>query len=31
AIGFYNPAKTTNAWVRSRPTTIVIGNHVFFK
>jgi len=31
ATGFYNPAKTTNAWVRNRPVTIVIGNHVFFK
>lgn len=31
ATGFYNPAKTTSAWVRSRPVTIVIGNHVFFK
>lgn len=31
AIGFYNPAKTTNAWVRSRPVTVRIGNHVFYK
>lgn len=31
ATGFYNPAKTTNAWVRSRPVTVKIGNHVFFK
>ncbi|NLU41384.1 MAG: LysM peptidoglycan-binding domain-containing protein [Firmicutes bacterium] len=31
AIGFYNPAKTTNQWVRSRPVTVRIGNHVFFK
>lgn len=31
ATGFYNPVKTTNFWVRSRPVTIVIGNHVFFK
>jgi N-acetylmuramoyl-L-alanine amidase len=31
AIGFYNPAKTSNAWVRSRPVTVKIGNHVFFK
>jgi len=30
ALGFYNPAKTTNAWVRSNPQTAVIGNHVFF-
>jgi N-acetylmuramoyl-L-alanine amidase len=31
AIGFFNPAKTSNSWVRSRPVTTVIGNHVFFK
>ena len=31
AIGFYNPAKTNNPWVRSRPVTRVIGNHVFFR
>ncbi len=31
ALGFYNPAKTTNAWVRSQEVTAVIGNHVFFK
>lgn len=31
AIGFYNPTKTTNAWVRSHPVTTVIGGHVFFK
>ncbi|HOB86255.1 MAG TPA: LysM peptidoglycan-binding domain-containing protein [Bacillota bacterium] len=31
ATGFYNPAKTSNWWVRSRPVTTVIGNHVFFK
>lgn len=31
AIGFYNPAKTSNWWVRTRPVTRVIGNHVFFK
>ncbi len=30
ANGFYNPAKTTNQWVRSHPQTAVIGNHVFF-
>jgi len=30
ANGFYNPAKTTNKWVRSHPVTTVIGNHVFF-
>ena len=31
AIGFYNPAKTTNRWVRSQPVTTQIGNHVFFR
>ena len=31
AIGFYNPAKTANQWVRSRPVTVRIGNHVFFR
>jgi len=31
ASGFYNPAKTRNRWVRSRPVTAVIGEHVFFK
>lgn len=31
AVGFYNPAKTTNAWVRSHPVTATIGLHVFFK
>jgi len=30
ANGFYNPAKTTNKWVRSHPVTTVIGNHVFY-
>lgn len=30
ANGFYNPAKTTNQWVRSHPVTAVIGDHVFF-
>jgi N-acetylmuramoyl-L-alanine amidase len=30
ATGFYNPAKTTSRWVRSHPTTAVIGGHVFF-
>ncbi|GBF77687.1 hypothetical protein PA598K_06249 [Paenibacillus sp. 598K] len=29
ALVFYNPDKTDNQWVRSRPVTIVIGNHVF--
>ncbi|MBS4008134.1 MAG: cell wall hydrolase [Clostridium sp.] len=31
ATGFFNPAKTNNQWVRSRPVTVTIGNHVFFK
>ncbi len=31
AIGFYNPAKTTNRWVTSQPRTTTIGGHVFFK
>ncbi len=31
ANGFYNPAKTTNWWVRSQPITTVIGNHVFYR
>lgn len=31
ATGFYNPAKTSNWWVKSHPTTTRIGDHVFFK
>ncbi|HAN86537.1 MAG: LysM peptidoglycan-binding domain-containing protein [Bacillota bacterium] len=31
ALGFYNPSKTSNYWVRSRTITRVIGDHVFFK
>ena len=31
ALGFYNPRKTTNQWVRQQPVTTVIGNHVFFR
>lgn len=31
ALGFYNPAKTSNTWVSSLPPTITIGDHVFFK
>lgn len=31
ATGFYNPAKTANQWVRSRPVTRAVGSHVFFK
>lgn len=30
ALGFYNPAKTSNQWVRQQQVTTVIGNHVFF-
>lgn len=30
ATGFYNPAKTSNQWVRQQPVTVRIGNHVFF-
>ena len=30
ALGFYNPAKTSNYWVQLRPVTRVIGGHVFF-
>ncbi|MCI3923970.1 cell wall hydrolase [Paenibacillus sp. TRM 82003] len=26
---FYNPAKTDNVWVRERPVTKTIGNHIF--
>lgn len=29
AIYYYNPAKTTNAWMRSRTVVKVIGNHYF--
>lgn len=29
AIYYYNPAKTTNAWIWSRPITIIIGKHYF--
>ena len=28
---YYNPAKTTNAWIRSKPIVIRIGDHVFCK
>jgi len=28
---FYNPAKTTNTWLRAKTTTIKIGNHIFAK
>lgn len=29
ALTFYNPDKTDNKWVRSRPVSVTIGNHVF--
>lgn len=29
AVVFYNPRKTSNAWILSRPVTVTIGNHVF--
>lgn len=28
---FYNPSLATNRWLDSKPTTLVIGNHVFKK
>lgn len=31
AIYYYNPAKTTSAWIFSRPVTTVIGRHTFCK
>ncbi|MGE5593389.1 MAG: cell wall hydrolase [Betaproteobacteria bacterium] len=31
AVGFYNPSKSYDPWVRTRPVTAFIGNHVFFK
>lgn len=31
AIYFYNPAKTSNKWLRTRPITTVIGGHTFAK
>ncbi len=31
ALGFFNPRKTNNQWVRSRPVTVTIGQHVFFR
>lgn len=30
-IYYYNPAKTTNKWIRSRPIIVSIGQHVFCK
>lgn len=29
AIYYYNPAKTSNAWIRTRPVILRIGNHLF--
>lgn len=29
ALYYYNPAKTTNEWIWSRPVVMVIGNHYF--
>ena len=31
AIYYYNPAKTSNQWIRSRPVVTTIGRHVFCK
>jgi N-acetylmuramoyl-L-alanine amidase len=31
AIYYYNPAKTSNQWMKSRPVTKTIGSHVFCK
>lgn len=31
ATTFYNPSKTADSWVRSRPYSTTIGNHVFSK
>ena len=31
AIYYYNPAKTSNQWIRSRPVVTTIGKHVFCK
>ena len=31
ALGFYNPSKTGNQWVRQQTVTTVIGNHIFFR
>ncbi len=31
AIYYYNPAKTTNAWIRSREVVKTIGSHIFAK
>lgn len=29
AIYYYNPAKTSNAWIKSRPVIVTIGSHIF--
>jgi len=29
ALYYYNPAKTTNEWIWTRPVVVVIGNHYF--
>jgi len=31
ALGFFNPSKTSNQWVRQQTVTTVIGNHIFFR
>ncbi len=31
ALYYYNPAKTNNAWIRTRPVITTIGNHIFAK
>ena len=31
ALYYYNPAKTSNQWIRTRPVVTVIGNHIFAK
>lgn len=31
AIYYYNPSTATNSWIRSRPVTTTIGNHIFCK
>ena len=28
---YYNPAKTSNKWIRTRPVVTTIGSHVFCK
>ena len=31
ALSFYNPAKATNSWIRTRPVHIRIGRHLFVR